>query len=644
MPRILDSIHSPKDLKKLSTPELEVLAAEIRRELVTTTSVTGGHIGPNLGVVELTIALHKSLDCPRDVIAFDVGHQAYVHKLLTGRAGCFDGLRCSGGISGFPCRGESEYDLYGSGHASDSISIAYGYAKAREAAGTNEHIVAVIGDGSLTGGMAWEGLNNVGHSRTKMIIVLNDNEMSISKNVGALSLYLGRVRLDERYWGPRNKMKDKLRDKGDFGKRIVDTGITVRDSFKKLVVSGPGMLFEEMGISYVGPIDGHDIDRVTRAIELAKGADGPVIIHAITKKGMGYEPAMERPDAFHGIAPFEVSTGEVKANNANPAYTKVFSEAIIKEAEKNPKIHAITAAMAPGTGLDAFEKHFPERFHDVGIAEGHAVGMAAGMAFGGLTPVVAIYSTFLQRAYDQIMGDVALQGAHVVFAVDRGGFVGDDGPTHHGLYDLSYLRSIPTMKILAPSNEAELVSALHTAIKMDDGPIALRYPRGAGVGEPIPEEPELFELGVSKELRAGNRVAILAVGRMVKEALLAAEKLEEQGISTRVVDMRWVKPLDVDAIARAAQECELIVTIEENTVRGGFGAAVAESLIEQEFDCAKQLLLAVPDEFGTHGDMQELVIAAGIDANSAVAKILKRLGKADSKAKDTSAKTLESED
>lgn len=620
MPRILDSISSPCDLKELSLEELDVLAAEIRRELIDTISQTGGHLGPNLGVVELTIGIHNALNCPTDVVAFDVGHQSYVHKLLTGRLNDFSAVRCYSGLSGFPNRKESEFDLFGSGHASDSLSIALGYALARDAKGESGEVLAMIGDGSLTGGMAWEALMHIGHTQTKMIIVINDNEMSITKNVGALSLYLGRIRMDKLYWGTRETVFNQVRKRGSIGEKLVDVGKQVRESFKQLVV--PGMLFEELGLKYMGPIDGHDIKQVSRAVELAKGANGPVIIHAVTRKGEGYQPAVDRPDAFHGIGAFDIATGKPISTATHPAYTKVFSKAILKEAATNPDIHAITAAMAPGTGLDAFAEKYPERFHDVGIAEGHAVGLAAGLAFGGKTPVVAIYSTFLQRAYDQIIGDVALQDAHVVFALDRGGFVGDDGPTHHGLYDLTYLRSIPEMKILAPSNEDELCDALHTAIALD-GPVALRYPRGEGVGAAIKDEPVMLELGKSTELKAGDEVAILAAGRLVAASLEAAELLEAEGISTRVVDMRWVKPVDAEAIARAA-ECKLIVSAEENIIRGGFGAAVAESLSEQGLN-TPLLMCATPDEFACHGSMDLLLEIAGLDAASLAARIKARL-------------------
>lgn len=619
--RILDSIQCPQDLKRLSTQELEVLAAEIRHELVACVSRTGGHLAPNLGAVELTLGIYRALDCPRDQVAFDVGHQSYIQKLITGRCPQFETLRTFGGISGFPKRSESEYDLFGSGHASDSISIATGVAAARDARGEDFEVVAVIGDGSLTGGMAWEGLNHLGHTQSRVIVVLNDNEMSISRNVGALASYLGRIRLSKRYWGLRESLQSKLEQSGTVGQTLSNAGKTLKDSVKQLMV--PGMLFEEMGIRYVGPIDGHDIAQVQAAIQSAEGADGPVLIHAVTAKGKGYTPAEEHPMAFHGISPFDPVTGKVAPSSKPASYTSVFAQALIKEAQADKRIHAITAAMAPGTGLDKFAQHFPDRFHDVGIAEEHAVAFAAGLAFGSELPVVAIYSTFLQRAYDQIIGDVALQGAHVVFAIDRGGFVGEDGPTHHGLYDLSYLRTVPTMKILVPRNEAELGDALHTALLLD-GPVALRYPRGASEGVEILETPTAWEVGKSVTLRDGNDVALLAVGRMANKALEAAELLAAQGIDARVVDMRWAKPLDEAAVLEAAQSCKLLVTIEENSVRGGFGSGVLEALSAHGVE-APVLTIATPDEFTTQGTMDELLHAYGLDGEGIAQSVMRRL-------------------
>ena len=624
--RILDTIGSPADLKTLTRAQLDQLAAEIREQLVSTISVTGGHLAPNLGVVELVLGLYRALDMPEDIVSYDVGHQSYVHKILTGRCDRFDTLRCYEGISGFPKRDESPFDLFGSGHASDSISIALGYALARDARGGDETVVAFIGDGSMTGGMAFEALNHVGHLQSKMIIILNDNEMSIARNVGALSSYLGRMRLNKRYWGLREKVQHTL-EPSPIGYRFVQAGKALRDSVKQLVV--PGMLFEEFGVNYVGPIDGHDVEQVEMAVLAAKGYDGPVLIHAVTEKGRGYEFAACQPDVFHGTGPFDRELGCAPAPSTPkpPSYTDVFAKALIAEAGRDERIHAITAAMPNGTGLDKFEERFPDRFYDVGIAEQHAVGLAAGLAFGGLVPVVAIYSTFLQRAYDQVMGDVALQGAHVVFALDRGGFVGEDGPTHHGLFDLTYLRTIPTMKILAPSNEAELVDALHTAIELD-GPVALRYPRGGGDGVALPDEPTSWEVGRSVTLAAGTDVAIVAVGRMVGVATKAAAILAGSGISATVVNGRWVKPVDDRRIAELANSHRLLISLEENTIRGGFGAAVLESLSAAGI-AVPTLTVAAPDEFAKHGPMAQLLDDAGLSPERVAVAVRTRLAEID---------------
>ncbi len=624
--RVLDRITCPGDLKGLSTEELTDLASEIRRELITTVASTGGHLAPNLGIVELTLGLLRALDMPRDVVAFDVGHQSYVHKLLTGRRDRFSTLRCYGGLSGFPNRSESPYDLFGSGHASDSISIALGYALARDARGGDEAVVAVIGDGSMTGGMAFEAINHLGHTQTRMTVLLNDNAMSIARNVGALATYLGKIRLGRRYQDVRDRVQDRL-DRGRFGHRLVQAGKTLRDSLKMLVV--PGMFFEDLGINYVGPIDGHDIEQVEAAVRAAQGYDGPVLIHAVTKKGLGYAYAADQPEAFHGVGPFDEELGcaPPPAEPKPPAYTEVFAEAVVAAARRDERIVAITAAMPSGTGLDRFARAFPDRFFDVGIAEQHAVGLAAGLALGGRIPVVAIYSTFLQRAFDMLVGDVSLQKAHVVFAIDRAGFVGDDGPTHHGVFDLTYLRAIPGLRIMAPADEAELVHALNTALLLD-GPVAVRYPRGVGQGVPIPgetTEQDRWVAGRSVTLREGTDLAILAVGRMVGTALLAADLLQDRGISSTVVNARWVKPLDEEVVVRAAANHRLLVTVEENTVRGGFGAAVLETLSAQGLR-ADVLNLAVPDEFARHGPIDRLLDDAGLSPEKVASAIAARLG------------------
>jgi 1-deoxy-D-xylulose-5-phosphate synthase len=619
--RILDSISSPADLGPLTSDELVQLSEEIRETLIATTSKTGGHLAPNLGVVELTLGIHRALDCPRDKVLWDVGHQSYVHKLVTGRSESFEQLRCYGGVCGFTKRGESEYDVSDAGHASDSISQALGMALARDAEGGDETIAVVIGDGSLTGGMAFEALNHAGHLGTRLIIVLNDNEMSISRNVGALSAYLARARLDPRYTRLRDDVESRLARIPGVGAAMVAAGEAAKGSVKQLLV--PGMLFEELGIKYVGPIDGHDIDSVENTLTRAMESEGPVLVHAITRKGAGYVHAEDEPTAFHGVAPFEIRTGKANGKSKVPSYTSVFGASLVAEAERDERIRAITAAMRTGTGLEEFAERFPDRFYDVGIAEEHAVGLAAGLAAGGLLPVVAVYSTFLQRAYDQMIMDVALQGHHVVFALDRAGLVGEDGPTHHGVFDLTYLRSIPNMMIMAPADESELVDMLHTALAAD-GPIALRYPRGSGRGVPLPEEPKVLEAGRAEIRSRGSDVALLAVGRMVEVAEDAAAALAEDGVSASVVNLRWVKPIDIQAVSWAAAEHSLVVTVEENTGAGGVGAAVLEVLADLGAE-TPALRLAIPDCFVTWGPMDKLLSEVGLTGTAVRDAVLGRL-------------------
>ncbi len=618
--RILDAIEGPQDLRSLDPEQLKQLAAEIRDVLVSTVAQTGGHLAPNLGVVELTIGLHRALDCPKDRIVWDVGHQSYVHKLLTGRLDHFDTLRQYGGVCGFPKRSESPYDTFDTGHASESLSVALGLAEARDARGGDENIVAVIGDGSMTGGIAFEALNHLGHLGTRQIIVLNDNEMSIAPNVGAMASYLARVRLDPRY----NRLRDDVESalaKTKLGAAVVAAGEAAKDSVKQLLV--PGMLFEELGLKYVGPIDGHDIGAVESAVLAAKQIDGPVIIHVATIKGFGYAHAEDKPDAFHGLGPFEIATGKVNGSKGPISYTAAFSKALIAEAEKNADIVAITAAMPSGTGLDKFAEVFPDRFYDVGIAEQHAVGLAAGLALGGRRPVVAIYSTFLQRAYDQLIMDIALQNLPVVFCLDRAGLVGEDGPTHHGVFDLTYLRSVPNLMVMAPADEGELVHMLHTALSAD-GPVAIRYPRGKGVGVRLPSKPVVLEAGQAEVRREGTDVALLAVGRMVGMAEECADLLAGDGVSATVVNMRWIKPLDFEALSRAASDHRLLVTVEENTGMGGMGAAVLEALSDLNIS-VPVLRLSVPDCFVTHGAMDKLLAEVGLDAEGLRGAVLGRL-------------------
>lgn len=601
---VLDTIKNPNELKVLGGDELERLAADVRDRLVTTVARTGGHLAPNLGVVELTIGLLRALDTPKDRVIWDVGHQSYVYKLLTDRRDRFGTLRQYGGVCGFPKRSESPYDVFDTGHASNSISVALGLALARDARGGDENVVAVIGDGSLTGGMAFEALNQAGHLGTRLTVVLNDNEMSISENVGALASYLARVRLDPRYIRLRDDVEGAISKVPGIGRPMVAAGEAAKESLKQLVV--PGMFFEELGWKYVGPINGHDVQKVQDALSWAKNVDGPVIIHAVTRKGQGYAPAEISPDTFHGISPFEIETGKVNGSKGGPpSFTEVFSEALLAEAARDERICAITAAMPTGTGLDAFAVAYPDRFYDVGIAEQHAVGLAAGLALGGRRPVVAIYSTFLQRAYDQVIMDVCLQNLPVIFALDRAGLVGEDGPTHHGVFDMSYLRAVPNLTLCAPADEAELVDMLRTGFK-SESPFAIRYPRGKAVGVALPREPSLLEAGRAQVRRTGTDVALLAFGRMVGVAEKAAHLLMEAGVSASVVNMRWVKPLDLETVAWAAAKHSLIVTIEENTTLGGAGSAVLEALADMDMT-APVMHLGVPDCFVTHGAMDRLL-------------------------------------
>ena len=618
---VLASILTPQDLKPLDGDQLVALAADIRRTLIETVSVTGGHLAPNLGVVELTLGLLRALDVPHDKVIFDVGHQSYVYKLLTGRLARFMTLRQYGGVCGFPKRSESQYDVFDTGHASNSISVALGMACARDDVGGDEQVVAVIGDGSMTGGMSFEGLNHAGHLGVDLTVILNDNEMSISENVGALASYLGRVRLDARYRRLRDDVESKVARIPGVGAAMVAAGEAAKQSFKQLVV--PGMLFEELGWKYVGPINGHDVQQVQDAVTWARNAGGPVLIHAVTHKGQGYSHAEQNPDLFHGVAPFEIESGKVNGTPGAPSFTEVFGASLVAEAARDDRICAITAAMPTGTGLDAFAKTFPDRFYDVGIAEQHAVGLAAGLAVGGRIPVVAVYSTFLQRAFDQIIMDVCLQDLHVVFCLDRAGLVGEDGPTHHGVFDLTYLRAIPNLMIMAPADEAELVDMLHTAL-VADGPVAIRYPRGRGAGVPLPVTPTVLEAGRAQVRSEGRDVALLAIGRMTATAEAAAVLLAERGVSASVVNMRWVKPLDLEAITWAAEGHDLIVTLEENTALGGFGAAVLEAGSDLELS-TPILHLGVPDCFVTHGATPKLLSDVGLTAPAVRDAVVGRL-------------------
>ncbi len=621
--RLLDVIDEPCALKLLSNEELEILAGEIREEIVATASHTGGHVASSLGAVDIIVACHSVLNCPKDKIVFDVGHQAYAHKLLTGRREAFATQRTFGGISGFPKPSESPYDAHPSGHASDSLSVALGLAKARDLAGTDEKIVAIIGDAAIAGGMAFEALNHIGQAQTPMVIILNDNEMSISRNVGALMKHFGAMRSSTQYQQTRDSVQDALEHSGNAGRALVQFGRSMKDSMKQFFLAS-SMIYEQLGIQCTTPIDGHNIGLLREILQTALSANGPVIVHVVTKKGEGYAPALNNPVAFHGVGAFDPATGKaLKKPSTAPSYTNVFGDALVAEARKDKRIVAITAAMKTGTGLTDFAEEFPKRFIDTGITEGHAVGLASGLAFGGLKPVVAIYSTFLQRGIDQAIIDVALSDLDVVFAIDRAGLVGEDGPTHHGVFDLAYMRMIPNMRVLAPSNEAELVNALHTALELG-GPFAIRYPRGAAAGVPLPEEPCVLEPGRAQTLREGSDVALLAFGRMVGHALKAAELLEDAGVSARVVDMRWVKPLDVDAVVAAANT-KLVVTLEEGVIMGGAGSAVMEAMAEKAL-ITPVLQLGIPDEFVTQGTANELFRSLNLHPEGIARSVSERLG------------------
>lgn len=604
MSGLLESVKCPQDIKNFKLKELIQLASEIRRKIIETVAETGGHLAPSLGTVELTIALHYVFDAPKDQIIWDVGHQAYAHKLLTGRVNSFHTLRQDDGISGFPKRAESPYDALDTGHSSTSISAALGMTTALSLRGKKSKIVAIIGDGSMGAGIAFEALNNAGHLRKDLIVILNDNEMSISPNVGALSSFLSR-KLTSRPAARVKKELESFLKRSDFGENIWAILKRSEDSLKTLLT--PGMLFESLQFEYLGPLPGHNLESLIQTLKNVRAISGPVLIHVLTKKGKGYPPAERRPDLFHGLGPFEIATGRPKppAKPKPPSYTSIFSQTLVKLAKENPKIVAITAAMPAGTGLSAFEEAFPNRFFDVGIAEQHAVTFAVGLALEGLRPVVAIYSTFLQRAYDQIIHDVCLTNQPVVFAIDRGGLVGEDGPTHHGAFDLSYLRIIPNLVIMSPKDENELQHMLYTALK-HEGPIAIRYPRGSGVGVSLDWQLREIPIGEGKIEQEGSDVGIIAIGNHVSTAMLAAKDLARYGIKALVMNARFAKPLDQDMIAEIASKTGHILTIEENSLAGGFGSAVLEMLSDRGINSVKVIRLGLPDIFVKYGSQKAL--------------------------------------
>lgn len=610
MHTFLERVNSPQDIKKLTFAGLTLLAGEIRSLIIETVARSGGHLAPNLGVVELTLALHKVFDSPRDKIIWDVGHQSYVHKIVTGRCGALRDLRQMGGISGFPKRSESEHDAFATGHASTSISAAVGMAVARDMSGQNNHVLAVIGDGSLTGGEAYEALNHAGHIGTKMIVILNDNEMSIARNVGAMSGYLAKIRTAPGYAKVKQDLEHLLRRIPSIGDRVVQTAERLKDSVRHFFI--PGMLFEELGFTYLGPIDGHNLADLTELLEKAKQMSGPVVLHVLTRKGKGYAPAERNAATFHGVGPFDAATGEIIKKDGPPTYTRVFGDTLLALAEADKDIAAITAAMPEGTGLKAFAGRFPARFFDVGIAEPHAVTMAAAMACEGKKPVVALYSTFGQRAYDQMLHDVCLQELPVVLALDRAGLVGEDGPTHHGVFDYSYLRHIPNLVCMAPKDEGELRHMLYTALR-EKRPVALRYPRGSGIGADLSEPLRVLPVGQAEVLHLGRDVNFLAIGATVHSCQQAAAQLQEQGIDAGVVNARFVKPLDRSVIRLLAERGPL-VTVEENVLAGGFGSAVLECLNDQGVARSRILRLGLPDEFVEHGAYALLLRKYGLDA------------------------------
>lgn len=619
MKKILDRVNFPADIKKLSDDELEVLASEVRDLIIETVSNTGGHLAPSLGSVDLTIALHVALNCPKDKIVWDVGHQCYAHKILTGRKDHFQTLRQHEGLSGFPKKDESSYDCFDSGHASNSISVALGLAKGRDILGTNETIVSVIGDGALTGGMAFEGLNQAGHQKTKLIVILNDNEMSIAKNVGAMSNYLSRIRLDPKYNWLKEEVEDWLK-KVPGGETVLNFGGYMRESVKHLFV--PGLIFEELGFRYTGPIDGHNIKEITENIELAKKANKPVLLHVYTTKGKGYSPAIENADTFHGTSPFVIKTGKPKKKSVR-TYTSVFSDTLVKIGVNEPRLVAVTAAMSDGTGLRRFAGEFPERFFDVGIAEQHAVTFAAGLAIKGLIPVVAIYSTFMQRAFDQLMQDVALQKLHMIVAIDRAGLVGEDGPTHHGMFDLSFLRTIPNAVVMAPKDENELQHMIYSATKYKTL-VAVRYPRGQAMGVKLDSDFSELPLGKAEVIKDGKDVIIWAVGSMVAKAEQVSQVLNDNGIDCGVVNARFIKPIDKKLLSKTSENT-VIVTMEENTVVGGFGSSVLEALESLKME-RRVVTIGLPDKFISHGNNEYLFSDEGLNVEKITKKITDFLG------------------
>jgi 1-deoxy-D-xylulose-5-phosphate synthase len=622
---LLDTIKSPADLRHLNERQLRQVADELRAETISAVAVTGGHLGAGLGVVELTVALHHVFDTPRDRLVWDVGHQAYPHKILTSRRDKIRTLRQGGGLSGFTKRAESEYDCFGAAHSSTSISAGLGMAVARDLAGQSHNVIAVIGDGAMSAGMAYEAMNNAGAMDSRLIVILNDNNMSIAPPVGALSAYLARLVSGRPYRSLRHIVHQLAKKLPKF----LEQRARAMEEYARGLVTG-GTLFEEMGFFYVGPIDGHNLDHLLPVLKNVRDAkEGPIVVHVVTQKGKGYAPAEASADKYHGVVKFDVATGkQVKAKANAPSYTKVFGESLVKEAQKDDKIVAITAAMPSGTGIDIFGKAFPHRTFDVGIAEQHAITFAAGLATEGYKPFAAIYSTFLQRAYDQIVHDVAIQKLPVRFALDRAGLVGADGPTHAGSFDVAYLGCLPGFVLMAAADEAELVHMVATAVAIDDRPSALRYPRGDGVGVDMPEFGVPLEIGKGRIIKEGSSVALLSYGTRLQECLLAAETLGTHGLTATVADARFAKPLDTDLVLRLAREHEVLITVEEGAI-GGFGSHVVQTLAEHAAleNGTKIRCMVLPDVFIDHDSPAAMYAQAGLDAKGIVAKVFEALGK-----------------
>ncbi|MCR5344515.1 MAG: 1-deoxy-D-xylulose-5-phosphate synthase [Lachnospiraceae bacterium] len=612
---ILDRINKENDIKKIPESEWPRLAEEIREYILTHVSEKGGHLAPNLGVVELTMALHLFMDFPKDKLIFDVGHQCYTHKILTGRKNDFDTLRQYHGLSGFPKRDESPCDSFDSGHSSNSISAGLGFAAARCLNRTDEKIVCLIGDGAMTGGVAYEALNNVSLVNGNFIIVLNDNQMSISENVGGFSSQLSRLRTGKIYTSLKDSVTDSLEKIPGVGDPLVRAIRRTKNSLKQLMV--PGMFFEEMGIKYLGPVDGHNVKEVLKLFRYASRIDGPVLVHVVTKKGKGYEFAEKHPDKYHGTGPFELATGETK--KGNPSYTDVFSKAMLRLGEKNEKLVAITAAMADGTGLKKYKVNYPERFFDVGIAEGHAVTFSTGLALSGKIPVFAVYSSFLQRGFDEIAQDVCMQKAHVIFAIDRAGLVGNDGPTHHGVFDIAYMQGLPNMVLMAPKNGYELTEMMKFAVEYN-GPIALRYPRGEAY-QGLKELKNPIELGKSEVIKEGRKVCLIAYGSMVKNAFEASLILQEEGIDVGVVNLRFAKPLDYDMLRDVAGKYDTVITVEDHAVYSGAGVMISDFYEREGIANVKIIHLGIPDKFIEQGSTAVLYKDCGLDIDSIVSKV-----------------------